>query len=318
MTTRPLLLATGDERADTLLRAVVASFDAAFPNRILAYYLLGSYADGTSLPTSDLDLTVIFRGAFLSAEERADAGRLCAEWIARAPLELDVELEEEATLRRGASPTLTLGSTLLAGDDVRAALPLVPLDEWTRDRMHTSYWRVIKLFGRPVPVTLPLGLPDPTAEFYGYTTRLTRLRDGSQVPGTRDLIRSVGWAATALVAWRAGLYVARKRDCHQLYAAHIGGPHATLVRDVYIWCRDAWAGVVPSAGADRERLREICARTLAFENDFLRTYLAFLDQELAGAPAARARALEVLALVPLDAEPIRAALQRGAAQPSDT
>jgi hypothetical protein len=300
MPARPLLLATGDAASDALLRDLVAAFDSAFSGRIVGYYLLGSYADGTRLATSDLDLTVVFRDAFLSAGEHAAAARLGAEWAARASVELDVEVEDEASLRRGASPTFKLGSALLAGDDIRDTLPLVPLDQWTRDRMHTSYWRTIKLFGRPTPVTLPLAYPDASAAFYGYTARLTRLPDGSRVPGTRDLIRSVGWAATALIAWRAGQYVARKRDCHTLYERHIGGAHAALIRDVYTWCRDAWSCLIPAELPARAHLRDICARTLAFENDFLRAYLAYLRQELADPQAARDRATETLALVPLD------------------
>jgi Nucleotidyltransferase domain len=299
MLSRPLLLATGDERVDTLLGGIVAAFDAAFPARIAGYYVLGSYADGTRLATSDLDLTIVFRGAFDGNAERDAALRLCADWTARSPLELDLEVEDEATLRAGVSPTLKLGSMLLAGEDIRDSLPMLPLDEWTRDRMHTSYWRVVKLFGRPVPVTLPLAAPDPAAEFFGYTARLTRVPDGRQVPGTRDLIRSVGWAATALVAWRAGQYVGRKREAHRLYAQYIGGPHATLIRDVYIWCRDTWQCLIPADAEDRNRLRDICQRTLAFENDFVAAYVEYVTQELAGSPAARARALEVLTLLPL-------------------
>jgi hypothetical protein len=300
MPARPLLLATGDAASDALLRDLVAAFDSVFFGRIVGYYLLGSYADGTRLATSDLDLTVVFRDAFLSAGERAAAAQFCAEWTARAPVELDFEVEDEASLRQGTSPTLKLGSALLAGEDVRDTLPLVPRDEWTRDRMHTSYWRIIKLFGRPTPVTLPLTYPDASAEFYGYTARLTRLPDDSRVPGTRDLIRSVGWAATALIAWRAGQYVARKRDCYTLYERHIGGAHAALIRDVYKWCRDAWSCLIPVEPSERAHLRDICARTVTFENDFLRAYLAFLRQELAGPQAARDRVAETLAHVPLD------------------
>jgi hypothetical protein len=54
--------------------------------------------------------------------------------------------------------------------------------------------------------------------------------------GTRDLICSTGWAATALVAQRAGHYVDRKRGCHALYAEHIGDEWSDLVRDLYECC----------------------------------------------------------------------------------
>jgi predicted nucleotidyltransferase len=47
-------------------------------------------------------------------------------------------------------------------------------------------------------------------------------------------------AATALLAWRAGVYVARKRDCHALGARHIGDEHGRLLADLYERCRGAW------------------------------------------------------------------------------
>jgi hypothetical protein len=59
-------------------------------------------------------------------------------------------------------------------------------------------------------------------EFFGYDHRPMRLANGSFEPSTRDLFRATGWAATALIAWRAGRYVARKSECHRLYQQFIG------------------------------------------------------------------------------------------------
>lgn len=126
----------------------------------------------------------------------------------------------------------------------------------------------------------PLDYPDPTDEFYGYTHRTVRLPDGFEVPSTRDLIRTTGWAATALIALKTGQYVVRKRDCFIAYRNEINDEWAELLETIYATCRREWNYLIPEEAGVRERLRAICARTLAFENHFLREYQSFLLGEL--------------------------------------
>lgn len=255
---RILRFTTGVARVDAALRMVVARFEAAFPGRAQGYYVTGSYATGDALPTSDLDVTVVMRGA-LTASARAVAERLAARCAADAPLELDIAVDNEASLLAGAAhPSFTLGSQLAYsadGDDIRPRTPLPPLADWTRDRMSTSYWRLVNLFGRPSVVRYPLAYPDADDEFYGYLRRTLRLPDGSEVVCTRDLIRATGWAATALLAWRAGVYVGSKRGCHRLYRQHIGDEWADLLTDIYELCARRWRYLIPESPEERERLR---------------------------------------------------------------
>lgn len=280
------------------VEATVAAYETEFPGRVRGYYLLGSHAASDSLPTSDLDLLVLFRDRLVDAE-RARAEAIRARCVASSPAELDIELAAEADLSAGLDPNFKLASQLIAGDDVRDAYPLVPLDEWVRDRMHSSYWRIITLFARPLPVTLPLMYPDGGDAFYGYTRRPTRLPGGGEAPGTRDLIRSVGWAATALLALRAGVFVALKRDCHTLYRAHIGDEWSDLLEALYVRCRAAWQYLIPGDAAGRAELRDLCGRTLGFENAFMRIYRDYLLGELRGAgQVQRERAHWVLERIP--------------------
>ncbi len=251
------------EQADQeTAHAVIAAFERAFPGRLRACYLLGSYADASAIATSDLDLTLIFAGAFRSPDERDATWRLASVCAEQAPVELDIEIEDEETLSYGAGPNLKLASAHIYGTDIRDQIPLVPLAEWTRDRMHTSWWRVARLFARPAVITPPLEYPEPDQPFLGYTRRTIRLADGSEEPSTRDLIRLTGWAATALLALQCGVYAARKREAHTLYHERIGGPWDTLIADVYNLCRTRWSYRIPEAPEDRARLRELCERTL--------------------------------------------------------
>jgi hypothetical protein len=105
--------------------------------------------------------------------------------------------------------------------------------------------------------------------------------------------------ATARLALEARQYVARKRDCHLLYRRWIGDGWTSLLEDVYHRCRGAWHALIPTGEVERQQLRGICARTLAFENDFLQRYKRFLLTELPhGDDPAHARAVWILGQIP--------------------
>lgn len=305
------LLITGSPRVDDTLRALVAACEAALPGRLLSVYVTGSYGDATALASSDLDATLVFAGQ-LTPEERTAAEREIANVARACGVELDASALDEDELARGVRPLLKLGGRCVWGDDRRDAMPLLPIEAWARERMHAAYWLMINIFDRPTPVTLPLGYPDVGDQFFGYARRTVRLPDGCDVPCTRDLIRVTGWAATALVALRGRIYVARKRELPAAYRRSIGDEHATLHEEIAHWCRDEWAYLIPQNTADHARLRDLCARTLAFENHFLAAYRAWALGELRGADAeARQTARMMLARVPLADSEVMDALEEG-------
>jgi hypothetical protein len=188
-------------------------------------------------------------------------------------------------------------------------VPLLPIEEWARERMRAAYWLIVKVFKRPALVRYPLAYPRPDEEFYGYDQRTMVLPDGAEARCTRDLIRVAGWAATALIALKAGAYVARKRDCHRMYQQLIGDEWSGLIRDIYERCKLGWNYRIPAEPRDREDLRAICARTLEFENYFLATFKEFALGELRGANSkARRDTAWLLGQIPYHDDAIREAL----------
>lgn len=306
-----------DGVAGDAIGEVIAAFVERFPQRMHSCYALGSYADGSAIAASDLDLTVVFAGA-LAPDERAAAGALAARCVERSAVELDIELTDEREVMAGVRPTFRLGSALVYGEDIRERAPLMSLDAWTRDRMHSSWWRVARLFARPAVVALPLEYPEPADAFRGYTRRTLRLPDGAEAPCTRDLIRLVGWAATGLLALQCGVYVARKRDAHTLYRERIGGEWAQLVAETYTLCRQRWGYLIPAEPAERARLQRLCDQTLGFERAFTAVYRPYLLDELASAdPAAVRFAAEVMTRAPLRDDAVIAALETVSARGDD-
>ncbi|HEY7021315.1 MAG TPA: hypothetical protein VH349_09375 [Ktedonobacterales bacterium] len=314
-----LIATTENAQVDALLREIVARFEEAFPERVRGYFVIGSYGDASSVSTSDLDLDITFKRRFESDDERERVRDLCAALQAQTVIELDLDVGDEESLRGGLSPNLKLAGLCVYGEDVRDQYPLLPVVAWTRDRMHSSYYRLGSLFGRTAPVRAPLIFPDPTGEFFGYDGRLVRLADGSLAPSTRDLIRATGWAATALIALRAGRYVARKSECHRMYEELIGDEWAPLLTAIYENCRQRWNYRIPTKPADRALLRRLCARTLDFENAFLAAYKIYLLGELRSADAAGRRFVrETLERMPfVDAEVMRALTASDSSSDSD-
>jgi len=272
---------TKDERVNQILCGLIGMFETVFPNRISGYYVKGSYSDETGIEASDIDITIMFK-KFSDHLEQNVAVDLLNNYSQRSSLELDVDITDEGKIIRNVKPNFKLGSFLAYGTDIRDTLPLMLVKDWARERMHASYWLITNLFNRVGEVSLPLDFPNPEDEFYGYTQRQLKLATGEEVSCTRDLVRVIGWSATALIALKGERYVARKKDCHIIYREAIGDTWSDFIEDLYIKCRNDWNYLIPVDNNDRKKLKDICLRTLEFENYFLKVYKEFLLSELQG------------------------------------
>lgn len=275
-----LQCSSGNARADATAEAVIRIYESAFPRQIAGYYLEGSYADQTNLATSDLDIVLVLRQPIAEQQTLETVRQLWDEQPHQETLEVDLIIISEQELQRGVSPTLKIGSTFLYGEDICRSYPLLPIEEWTRKRMHAAYWLMIEVYQRTRPVTFPLAYPEADDEFYGYTKRLFTLPDGTIMPCTRNIVRTTGWAATALLAYQRGQYVVRKRDCARLYRETIGDEWALLLDSINVFCREKWQYLLPAGATERQHLQAICQQILRFEQHFLNIYRLYLLEQL--------------------------------------
>lgn len=110
------------------------------------------------------------------------------------------------------------------------------------------------------------------------------------------LVATVGWIATALVAYQTKQYVSSKGEAVQLYKTHIDDQWTTLVEQVYEQCRNRWNYLIPDEEAERQILRSLCQDALEFSNHYLRVYRNFMLRELREeSPKNRLQAVKQLA-----------------------
>jgi hypothetical protein len=309
-----LLATTGNQRIDQILQGVVGVFEATFPGRVRGYFLLGSYVDRSAVPASDVDVGILFKDAYCDDVEAERALRLCQDCEANSAVLLEMWAMSEEQLRRadrfGIALQVALGSQLLYGGSSPVASEVRPDARYVRWAMHVPLYGLVALRGQPAALTYPLDFPDQSGPFYGYDRlRLAGTGDVEQ-PGTKLLVAIVGRIATALVALHTGHYVRSKQGSVAFYRAHIADQWADLVEQVYVHCRGDWDYHVPSAPAERQQLRLLCQRALAFENAFLLTYRDFLLNELQSTDEApRLLALERLRQVIYPSLEVRAAVR---------
>lgn len=271
-----------------MLELVMRAVQDTIGQHLQAGYLIGSQEDGTAVSGSDIDVVVVFKGTL------DNAMRQSVEEIERSlardfGVRIDFDLLDNTMTV--IDPALKLGSRLWFGTDIRDQYPLVNLDDWERDRLHTSYWRTIKLFNRVPNVVLPLGFPSPTDPFYGYVI----------ADNTRDLVRHISWAATALIAHTARHYVVRKSAFVSLYRELINDVWTDYLEQLYTKCKLEWNYQVPESP---QAFQQLCQQTLNFENHFMKLYRDFLLHELqSGSMSHCIHTLWVLEKLPLqDAE----------------
>jgi len=269
----PLRQSTGYPNIDTLLRTLVTSFELAFPNRVSGYYLIGSYAEGTAVPLSDLDCFILFKNDFESPTEQQHAQSVSQEYARTSPIRLDVILSSEATyhtLHSVLKVALKLGSLLVYGEDKRAIFPLPPQSTYTQELIQGARRFIGLLRDQGQLVQSRVEYPDPNDEFYGYThVHLQEWYPPGLKASTKELVATASRIAAAQVALQAHEYVPGKLSAIQLYREQVGGRWASFLEDLFELCKRQWQYLIPAGGSERAQLRQLCEQMLEFENTFL-------------------------------------------------
>jgi predicted nucleotidyltransferase len=267
---------------DGILRVIVAGYEARFAGRVEAAYVLGSYAEGTAVPGSDLDVLVVLRGTM--TREEAEAARTLAEALgAASPVRLDVVVKggaELAGLHAVLRQSLRSGSRLVYGEDLRPALPPVDHETYTRAAWDGALHFCLSQLRGITSAAYPLTCPEPEDEFCGYATA----RVGEWYPpgtrrGTKELVATVSRLAAATVATTSAERAGGKSEAFGLFGRVVGGPWAGFVGDIFEQGKLRWRYRVPEAPSERAALRALCAQMAGFENTAMLIYRGFWERQ---------------------------------------
>jgi predicted nucleotidyltransferase len=304
-----LLNTSGHQPIDNIIRGLIGIFEAAFPERIRAYYLAGSYADGSAVPSSDIDIRVVFKGGFHGEEEVARVRRVRDDCRLLSPVDIDLPpLSEERLLHDAdwAHETISikLAGVPLYGEDIRASLQLPSFEQYTRNITAAPIQFFARLHGG-LPLIFPLAYPDLQGDFYGYE----EVDQGGE-HSTKMLVHIVGFAASCIVALRAKRMVTKKSDWLAAYKQSIGDEWAAFLETTYTKGKLVWRYRIPDSDSEKKILRDLCHETLTFENHFLALYHDYLLELLGGDdPGAQLFAVKRLKDVVYPDSQIRSALK---------
>lgn len=276
----PLTLSTstGNQQVDDILRGTIGILETTFPDRVRAYYLHGSFANNTGIPTSDIDLFLVPKGSF-TTEEREKLQRIMHFSSLFSPFMVEMMALDESTLLQNGHFRLKHASRLLWGEDLRELIPEQTLDQYLRMYASFPFIYIAPMLRNLETVTIPLEYPQPEGEFYGYDQQL--LPPGNEkLHNIKKLVTSVCWTATVLIAWHSGKTVTGKSESVQMYREYVHDEWTPFIEEVYERGNRQWHYLVPHESAERQRLRDLCAQTLAFENHFLSCYKEYLLTEI--------------------------------------
>lgn len=235
-------------------------------SRFASLYLKGSFVTGQATEFSDIDLVLVLVGKD-STLSKADVDQLRAKLIRNAGRMVDlsiIHLVNPAGLR---TPFLE-NAELIAGYEVRNASLTIPMDtlRGRYERMVLHAIRVVR--GLPAQLVLPLQYPKPSADYFGYAeygfqTTLQEYRPGFH--HWLNLLLSIGSHRLFL---EQGTVPPSKHDVVTACAHLSDSSFAQSVKRAYTLCRGKLDCALPNDNVTQNALRELCAATLAWENQF--------------------------------------------------
>lgn len=255
-----------------VLRSVIELYNKVFPDRVRAVFELGSRTEGSAATISDIDAIIIFKEDFLSRAEMQLADDVLAQCQLISPFRLDVEVISESNLK-GIDPCdvrISRGGTLIYGEDNR-------MDWWptpSLDKYQDFMWRWSTMFvgamHRSTTLPLPIEAPLPEDLYLGYTkVHRPAWYPAGTTHGTKELVATICWAATALLA-NVGVIVGSRAECLERLHTNVNDEWVHLVKTVYSKCKTQWDYEVPTDQNEQKELQALCIQALEFFNYFVK------------------------------------------------
>jgi|GEM_PF-6450862 len=262
------LLIKSEITAEQLVSGIVSIMTTCFGDRILSIYLTGSMNREQLTLSSDIDMTVVFRGTISDAEQNQYM-QLQDGLQMLSPLRLDVWAESEAKIRDRPANKATRSSTCLYGEDFFPELTSQPIEHFAMRYVHKSihYMRVLR--GRPEPNPAPFTYPQAGEEFFGYTQFADFAGAEKFTSGIRIIMNMLTTCLTARLAHEKNIEVTTKQDSLEQYAQQFDDEWGNYSRQLVDLIKLELQYQLPSQAEQKQKLQSLLRRLPDFENFML-------------------------------------------------
>lgn len=266
------------------IKEIIDTFELLMPNKMISFYIIGSYAENYYTKNSDIDALLILKDN-LSKKELNKAENILDNLSEESLTDLDIsvisenELYHPKTLNQKIDALLVKkNSYLFYGKEIKEKIPEIDIDSYINMAVNRPIHFIARVRDNKY-LTYPIDYPNKEVFHFGYCNRKI-LINGKNTPSTKELVVNVGWMATALIALKAKEVVVRKNDCLDKYKLFVNDEWVDFLEDVFAICRDKWEYRIPQKNNDKNKLISICKKTLQFENYFLEEYKNFIISQL--------------------------------------
>lgn len=242
--------------------------------KIDAVYLLGSYTDGTHLPTSDIDLAFVVSGwvdriwaeqlqRIIYNRTRSMIGPKLDLYIIPRD-EINFQDPKDLLMREGVI-NMMYASRLVWWTEMRGEIWDLPIEDYRALSFETPlyFMRKVRWFQLDTPSnSQDLDIPDNLDEYNGY------LKFGD----TKGILTLIWWICTALVAQKSSVPIWKKSDVLAAFREHVGGKFLGLVDEAFQLIRAELFYNSPVTENDKLRLKAICKELIFFEREYLKIY----------------------------------------------
>jgi predicted nucleotidyltransferase len=253
---------TNNHSIDLIIKEVMGEWEREFPNRIISWYLMGSYAYGGATPGSDVDLVFVMSDEEETVADQERAEKLFRAQQSRYPIKLELWGVPQSDLRNlGRHPKVPISlvhavslknaSRLISGVDLRDEITQPSSAEYQQKLMEIAFKWIDKFSQKPT-----------SPPYYGYV-------EGNRTDAIVYVVLSI---AAALSVKKSGTLLFRKNDFYPHYHDVIGDDWTQLVADVHNLVWQKWGYSVPVDASDTMSLSKMCQRAKAFEEHFLKIY----------------------------------------------
>ncbi len=273
-----LIGSTNNQKINEIISCLVLRIEDLLPQKIKAYYLIGSYADGSSRVSSDIDILVVFKRKKIFNIEKIELVNLCKSF-SKDFIMIDINcFTEKQFLSKDTGFNLSLkeSSILLLGEDIREKVYMPSINDYITSKISTCLFVMKRVRPKLKYLSFSLDYPDYTKEFYGYEIKKVNDKNGREVVSTKDIVLIVCSGTAVIIALNTGRMPVGKKYIPEFYKDLVGDCWLDFIQEVFYYCRYKWNYFIPDDEIERKKLKKLCESTLAFENYLLTIYKKFL------------------------------------------